>query len=106
MKGKTFWGKIFLQTSLTKPKQNRKKGPFSLARYCRVPGKTEKKPFWFSSLDEMDQFDTIIFRRTFVELFWLLRVDRKTTIVTIIVAFHFMKRRLKITNFRKNTRKV
>ena len=35
----------------------------------------------------------IIFCRTFVELFWSVRVDRKK--VTIIVAFHFMKRRLK-----------
>ena len=35
-----------------------------------------------------------VFCRTFVELFWSVRVDRKK--VTLIVAFHFMKRRLKI----------
>ena len=52
------------------------------------------KPFWSSSLGQMLQFDTIIFCRTFVELFWSVRVDRKKR-VTIIVAFHFMKRRLK-----------
>ena len=55
----------------------------------------QEKPFWFSSLDEIVHFDAIIFCRTFVELFWSVRVDRKKR-VTIIVAFHFMKRRLKI----------
>ena len=54
----------------------------------------QKKPFWFSSLDQIVHFDAIIFCRTFVELFWSVRVDRKK--VTIIVAFHFMKRRLKM----------
>ena len=52
------------------------------------------KPFWFSSLDQIVHFGAIIFCRTFVELFWSVRVDRKKR-VTIIVAFHFMKRRLK-----------
>ena len=53
----------------------------------------QEKPFWFSSLDQIVHFDAIIFCRTFVELFWSVRVDRKKR-VTIIVAFHFMKRRL------------
>ena len=57
----------------------------------------QEKPFWFSSLDQIVHFDAIIFCRTFVELFWSVRVDRKKR-VTIIVAFHFMKRRLKTTN--------
>ena len=35
----------------------------------------QEKPFWFSSLGQMVQFDTIIFRRTFVELFLSVRVD-------------------------------
>ena len=52
------------------------------------------KPFWFSSLDQIVHFGAIIFCRTFVELFWSVRVDRKKRF-TIIVAFHFMKRRLK-----------
>ena len=55
----------------------------------------QEKPFWFSSLDQIVHFDAIIFCRTFVELFWSVRVDGKKR-VTIIVAFHFMKRRLKI----------
>ena len=57
----------------------------------------QEKPFWFSSLDQIVHFDAIIFCRTFVELFWSVRVDRKKR-VTIIVAFHFMKRRLKISS--------
>ena len=57
------------------------------------------KPFWFSSLDQIVQFDTIIFCRTFKNYFgqfvWIEKKKRK---VTIIVAFHFMKRRLKNGN--------
>ena len=37
----------------------------------------QEKPFWFSSLDQIVQFGAIIFCRTFVELFWSVRVDRK-----------------------------
>ena len=66
----------------------------------------QEKPFWFSSLDQIVHFDAIMFCRTFVELFWSVRVDRKKNKrVTIIVAFHFMKRRLKINSsdyFRSN----
>ena len=56
------------------------------------------KPFWFSSLDQIVQFDTIIFCRTFKNYFgqfvWIEKKKKRK--VTIIVAFHFMKRRLKI----------
>ena len=58
----------------------------------------QEKPFWFSSLDQIVHFDAIIFCRTFAELFWSVRVDRKKR-VTIIVAFHFMKRRLKRSHY-------
>ena len=52
------------------------------------------KPFWFSSLDQIVQFDTIIFCRTFKNYFGqFVWIEKKR--VTIIVAFHFMKRRLK-----------
>ena len=37
----------------------------------------QEKPFWFSSLDQIVNFVAIIFCRTFVELFWSVRVDRK-----------------------------
>ena len=45
-----------------------KGGLFNLARYYMLT-------FWFSSLDDVVQFDTIIFRRTFEKLFWSIRVD-------------------------------
>ena len=57
-------------------------------------GKHEK-PFWFSSLHQIVQFGAKLFCRTFVELLWSVRVDRKKR-VTIIFAFHVMKRRLKM----------
>ena len=38
-------------------------GPFSLAQYCMF-GEEKEKPFWFSSLGQMVQFDTIKFYRT------------------------------------------
>ena len=54
------------------------------------------KPFWSSSLGQMVLFDTIIFCRTFKNYFGqFVWIEKK---VTIIVAFHFMKRRLKIIN--------
>ena len=52
------------------------------------------KPFWSNSLGQMVQFDTIIFCRTFKNYFGqFVWIEKKR--VTIIVAFHFMKRRLK-----------
>ena len=53
----------------------------------------KEKLFWFSSLGQMIQFGTIKFRITFRNYFGqFVRIEKK---VTIIVAFHFMKRRLK-----------
>ena len=57
------------------------------------------KPFWSNSLGQMVQFDTIIFCRTFKNYFGqFVWIEKKR--VTIIVAFHFMKRRLKIVQVR------
>ena len=65
-------------------------GPFSLVRYCMLRGKTGKT---FLVQFARVQYDTIIFRRTFEELFCQsMWIEKK---VTIIVAFQFMKRRLK-----------
>ena len=62
------------------------------------------KPFWSSSLGQMVLFDTIIFCRTFKNYFGqFVWIEKKR--VTIIVAFHFMKRRL-ITIHRSRVRKV
>ena len=52
--------------------------------------------FWSSSLGQMVLFDTIIFCRTFKNYFGQFVWIEKKKRVTIIVAFHFMKRRLKI----------
>ena len=55
------------------------------------------KPFWTSSLGQMVLFDTIIFCRTFKNYFGqFVWIEKKR--VTIIVAFHFMKRRLKTSD--------
>ena len=53
----------------------------------------QEKPFWFSSLGQIVQFGAMIFCRTFKNYFGqFVWIEKK---VTIIVAFHFMKRRLK-----------
>ena len=64
----------------------------------------QEKPFWFSSLDQIVQFGAIIFCRTFKNYFGqFVWIEKK---VTIIVAFHFMKRRLKSgTKEHQNDRK-
>ena len=54
----------------------------------------EGKPFWFSSLGQMMQLETIKNCRTI--LVTSCGLEKK---VTIIVAFHFMKRRLKNGNY-------
>ena len=62
------------------------------------------KPFWSSSLGQMVLFDTIIFCRTFKNYFGqFVWIEKKR--VTIIVAFHFMKRRLK-TEFTLHKKKT
>ena len=56
-----------------------KGGTFSLARYCMLRGKKEKR-FWFSSLGQKVQFGALKFCRFLVELFWSFQVDRKKTL--------------------------
>ena len=85
---------FFRKKSLAVPKKM--KGESLVSPGMVFYAEKQEKPFWFSSLDQIGHFDAIIFCKTFVELFWTVRVDRKK--VTIIVAFHFMKRRLKIGN--------
>ena len=93
MQGGPFGGKFFFEKkSRSAEKNERGESLVSPGMVCYT--EKQEKPFWFSSLDQIVHFDAIIFCRTFVELFWSVRVDRKKR-VTIIVAFHFMKRRLK-----------
>ena len=74
------------------PKETENGNPFvSPGIVCYA--EKEEKPFWFSSLRQMIQLGTIKFRITFKNYFGQFRWIEKS--VTIIVAFHFMKRRLK-----------
>ena len=96
--GGTLWGKKFRKKNSEKkclavPKKI-ERGDSLVSPGLVCYAEKQVKPFWFSSLDQIVHFGAIIFCRTFVELFWSVRVDRKKR-VTIIVAFHFMKRRLK-----------
>ena len=90
------FGEIFFPKKSRSAEKNERGEPLvSPGMVCYA--EKQEKPFWFSSLDQIVQFGAIIFCRTFVELFWSVREDRKK--VTIIVAFHFMKRRLKKWTF-------
>ena len=94
--GGTLWGNFFFgKKSLAVPKKN-ERGESLVSPGMVCYAEKQEKPFWFSWLDQIVHFDAIIFCRTFVELFWSVRVEKKR--VTIIVAFHFMKRRLKTMN--------
>ena len=91
--GGTLWGKIFFSKKKSRSAEKNERGESLVSPGMVCYAEKQEKPFWFSSLDQIVHFDAIIFCRTFVELFWSVRVDRKKR-VTIIVAFHFMKRRL------------
>ena len=84
------WGKKNSGKKIAVPKKL-EGGPFGMVRYA---GKQEK-PFGFSSLDQIVQFGAIIFCRTFKNYFGQFVWIAKKRKATIIVAFHFMKRRLK-----------
>ena len=67
MKGGPFGEKIF-RKKVSQCRKKMKGGPFGLARYGMLRGKTGK-PFWFSSLGQIVQFGAIIFCRTFKNYF-------------------------------------
>ena len=87
-------GKFFFEKKVSQCRKKNERGESLVSPGMVCYAEKQEKPFWFSSLDQIVHFDAMIFCRTFVELFWSVRVDRKKR-VTIIVAFHFMKRRLK-----------
>ena len=68
------FGEKFPEKSLAVPKKIGRGDPLVSPGMVCYEGKQEK-PFWFSSLDQIVQFGAIIFCRTFVELFWSVRVD-------------------------------
>ena len=87
LKGGTLWD--FPTSILSQNSKKMKGGPFEEKKFRKkslaVPKKMEggmvcyagkqEKPFWFSSLDQIVHFGAMIFCRTFVELFWSVRVD-------------------------------
>ena len=87
--GGPFGENFFSKKSLAVPKKNERGSLWS----CGPPGMVcsagkQEKPFWFSSLDQIVQFGAKIFCRTFVELFWSVRVDRKKSHYNIRVSLH------------------
>ena len=93
--GGTIWGKKF-RKNVSQCRTKLKVGTLWCCPVWNVTRKNRGKPFWSSSLGQMVQFDTIIFGRTFKNYFGQF-VWKEKKRVTIIVAFHFMKRRLKKT---------
>ena len=86
--GGTLWGKIFFRKkSLSVPKKN-ERGESLVSPGMVCYAEKQEKPFWFSSLDQIVHFDAIIFCRTFVELFWSVRVDRKKSHYNSRVSLH------------------
>ena len=81
--GKNF----FRKKSLAVPKKM-KGGSLWSRPVWYVTRKNRKNLFWFSSLDQIVQFGAIIFCRTFVELFWSVRVDRKKSHYNSRVSLH------------------
>ena len=72
LKGGTLWRFFFEKKSQCRKKL---KGDPLVSPRTVCYAENGENPFWFSLLDQMVQFDTIKFRRTFVELFWSVRVD-------------------------------
>ena len=79
--------KFFRKKSLAVPKKN-ERGESLVSPGMVCYAEKQEKPFWFSSLDQIVHFDAIIFCRTFVELFWSVRVDRKKSHYNSRVSLH------------------
>ena len=87
---KSTFGQFFYKKSLIMPKKT-ESGRFKHPGMVSYPEK-EEKPFWFSSVGQIFQFGTIKLWRT---LRPILVTSCRLKKVTIIVTFHFMKRRVK-----------
>ena len=70
-------GKIFFSKKKSRSAEKNERGESLVSPGMVCYAEKQEKPFWFSSLDRIVHFDAIIFCRTFVELFWSVRVDRK-----------------------------
>ena len=94
MQGDPLGEKVIFRKKSRSAEKNEKGDPLvSPGMVCYA--EKQEKPFWFSSLGQIVQFGAIIFCRTFKNYFGqFVWIEKKR--VTIIVAFHFKKRRLKI----------
>ena len=87
MQGGPFGEKFFSKKkSRSAEKNERGESLVSPGMVCYA--EKQEKLFWFSSLDEIVHFDAITFCRTFVELFWSVRVDRKKSHYNSRVSLH------------------
>ena len=82
------FAEIFFRKKVSQCRKKAERGD-SLVSPCMVwYAEKEEKPFWFTSLGQMIQFGTIKICRTFVELFWSVRVDRKKSHYNSRVSLH------------------
>ena len=70
-------GKKFFRKKKSRSAEKNERGESLVSPGMVCYAEKQEKLFWFSSLDQIVHFDAIIFCRTFVELFWSVRVDRK-----------------------------
>ena len=95
MQGETLWGKKF-RKKMSRSAEKIERGDSLVSPGMVCYAEKQVKPFWFSSLGQIVQFGAIIFCRTFKNYFGqFVWIEKK---VTIIVAFHFMKRPTKNLN--------
>ena len=81
-------GKIFFSKKKSRSAEKNERGESLVSPGMVCYAEKQEKPFWFSSLDQIVHFDAIIFCRTFVELFWSVRLDRKKSHYNSRVSLH------------------
>ena len=81
-------GKIFFSKKKSRSAEKNERGESLVSPGMVCYAEKQEKPFWFSSLDQIVHFDAIIFCRTFVELFWSVRVDKKKSHYNSRVSLH------------------
>ena len=86
--GGTLWGKFFFRKKVSQCRKKNERGESLVSPGMVCYAEKQEKPFWFSSLDQIVHFDAIIFCRTFVELFWSVRVDRRKSHYNSRVSLH------------------
>ena len=88
------FGEIFFPKNVSQCRRKIEKGDLLVSPGMVCYAGKQEKPIWFCSVGQMMQFGAIIFCGTFDNYFGqFVWIEKKR--VTIIVAFHFMKRRLK-----------